>query len=117
MSDQTTFPAGEMVAMAARDWTAPGPGKYEMRDELSPSIRTWVVVESERGRHRLPIARNGVFVIPQLAPGEYTLRAFFAGTPVGTPKTFVLGGANVDVAIPVAEGAVDKSKPDAGEKD
>lgn len=114
---QTTFPAGDMVAMAARDWTAPGPGKYEIKDELSPSLRSWIVVESNVAAIAYPSQQTGIFVIPQLPPGEYTLRAFFSGAPVGTPKTFVLGGGNVDVAIAVVEGAVDKSKPDAGEKD
>jgi hypothetical protein len=114
---QTTFPPGDQVGLAARDWTAPGPGKYEIRDELSPSLRSWVVVESNVAAIAYPAQTTGMFVIPQLPPGEYTIRAFFSGNPVGSPKTFVLGGGNVDVAMPVAEGAVDKGKPDAGEKD
>jgi len=114
---QSTFPAGDMVGMAARDWTAPGPGKYEIKDELSPSIRSWIVVEANVAAIAYPAQQTGVFVIPQLPPGEYTLRAFFSGSPVGTAKTFMLGGGNVDVALQVVEGAVDKSKPDAGEKD
>ena len=113
---QTTFPPGDMVGMAARDWTAPGPGKYEIRDELSPSIRTWVVVESNVAAIAYPSQQTGVFVIPQLPPGEYTLRAFFSGNPVGTPKTFVLGGANVDVAIPVVEGRSTRTSPTPGRK-
>jgi hypothetical protein len=112
---QSTFPAGDMVAMAARDWTAPGPGKYEIRDELSPSVRSWVVVEPNVAAISYP-SSAGMFLIPQLAPGEYTLRAYFNGAPVGTPRSFVLGGMNVDMAISVAEGA-DRSRPDGGEKE
>ena len=59
----TTFPAGEMVAMASRDWTAPGPGKYEIRDELSPSVRSWVVVESNVAAIAYP-TQPRVFVDP-----------------------------------------------------
>ena len=109
---QTTFPPGEMAPMAARDWTAPGPGRYEIRDELSPSIRSWVVVEPNVAAIAYPTSQ-GTFSIPQLANGEYTLRAFFAGSPVGTPKTIALGFAPVEVVISVADGG----RSDAGERD
>jgi hypothetical protein len=110
--NQTTFPAGEMGQGAARDWTAPGPGRYEVRDELSPSIRTWVIVEPNVAAIAYPSAQ-GAFSIPQLAPGEYTLRAFFAGGPVGTPKSVAVAFAPLDVVIPVAAGG----GADAGERD
>jgi hypothetical protein len=109
---QTTFPPGEMVPMAARDWTAPGAGRYEIRDELSPSVRSWVVVEPNVAAIAYPTTQ-GAFVIPQLAPGEYTVKAFFSGSPVGTPRTFVLG-ALADVTIPITEAT---AKVDAGERD
>jgi hypothetical protein len=111
---QSTFPPGEMAALAARDWTAPGPGRYEIRDELSPSVRSWVVVEPNVAAIAYPSVQ-GMFLIPQLAAGEYTLKAFFGGSPAGTPRTFVLGGAVVDIALPVAEGVT--SRLDAGERD
>ena len=60
---QSTFPPGEMVAMASRDWTAPGPGKYEIRDELSPSVRSWVVVEPNVAAIAYP-STQGIFLIP-----------------------------------------------------
>jgi hypothetical protein len=97
---------------AARDWTAPGPGRYEVRDELSPSIRTWVVVEPNVAAIAYPSVQ-GAFSIPQLAPGEYTLKAFFAGSPVGTPKSVAIAFAPLDVALPVADGV----RVDAGERD
>jgi hypothetical protein len=110
--NQTTFPAGEMGQGAARDWTAPGPGRYEVRDELAPSIRTYVVVEPNVAAIAYPSVQ-GAFSIPQLAPGEYTLRAFFTGAPVGTPKSIAVAFAPLDVVIPVADGV----KADAGERD
>jgi len=123
---QSTFPAGEQVAMAARDWTAPGPGRYEIRDELSPSVRSWVVVEPNVAAIAYPTTQ-GMFVIPQLAAGEYTLKAFFGGSPVGSSRTFVLGAAVVDLAIPVGEGSKEaakegakenaSAKPDGGERE
>jgi hypothetical protein len=109
---QSSFPPGDMVAMAARDWTAPGPGKYELRDELSPSVRSWVVVEPHVAGITYPTAQ-GLFSIAQLAPGEYTLKAYFTGSPVGTPKNFLLGAAPVELLMPVAEGV----KTEAGERE
>jgi hypothetical protein len=109
---QTTFPPGEMAAMAARDWTAPGPGRYEIRDELSPSVRSWVVVEPNVAAIAYPTAQ-GAFIIPQLTPGEYTVKAFFSGSSVGTPRTFLLG-AVADVTIPISEAT---AKVDAGERE
>jgi hypothetical protein len=100
---QSTFPAGETAPLAARDWTAPGPGRYEIRDELSPSVRAWVVVDPNVAAVAYP-ARDGSFLIPQLSPGEYTVHAYFGGSPVGAPKSFVLGYVNVDIALSVAEG-------------
>jgi hypothetical protein len=108
--NQTTFPAGEMGQGAARDWTAPGPGKYEVRDELAPSIRTWVIVEPNVAAIAYPSVQ-GAFSIPQLAPGEYTMKAFFAGNPVGTPKSVAVAVAPIEVVMPVAAGV------DAGERD
>jgi hypothetical protein len=102
---QSSFPPGDMVAMAARDWTAPGPGKYELRDEVSPSLRSWVVVEPHVAMVAYP-STQGVFSFSQLAPGEYTIRPYFAGAPVGSPKAVAVGPATVtDLLIPVAEGA------------
>lgn len=106
---QSTFPPGEMRTMGAgRDWLAPGPGKYEIRDELSPSVRSWIVVEPNVAAIAYPNAQ-GAFLLPSLTSGEYTLRAFFAGAPVGTPKTLQLGNTAVDVSLHVAEASDKKS--------
>jgi len=110
---QTSFPPGDMVAMAARDWTAPAPGKYELRDELSPSVRSWVVVEPHAAAVAYP-STQGVFSFSQLAPGEYVIKAYFTGVPVGAPKSVAVGAATVtDVLLPVAEG----TKAEAGERE
>jgi hypothetical protein len=109
---QSSFPPGEMAPLSGRDWMAPAPGKYEIRDELSPSIRSWIIVEPNVVAVTYP-SQQGVFqfVLP-VAPGTYTLRAYFAGAPVGTAKQLTVGAAVADVALVVAEGA-DK-KPDGG---
>jgi hypothetical protein len=106
---QATFPPGETGPLKSRDWTAPGPGKYEIRDELSPSVRSWIVVDANVAAVTYP-SQQGTFVFQNLPPGEYTVRAYFAGNPVGAPKSFQLAGATVDLAMAVGEGG-EKSKP------
>ena len=67
---------------AHREWTAPsGSGKFEFRDEASPSLRFWVVVEPGVADATFP-GRDGAFAFAQLQPGDYLLRAFFQGKPV-----------------------------------
>lgn len=74
-----------MEPEAVRSWTPPGPGKYELRDELSPSLRSWIVVEPRAAEVFFP--NKGEFAI-NLEPGKYTLQAYYSGDPVGTAMPF-----------------------------
>jgi len=65
-----------------RDWTAGSPGRYEIRDELFPSVRTFIVVEPQVVAYAMA-SRSGDFTIDKLPPGELTLRAYFNGKVVG----------------------------------
>jgi hypothetical protein len=74
--------AGETLATKSRTWTPPGPGKYEIRDHYSPSIRSWIVVEPRAVAVAYP-DRKGEFAI-DLEPGTYKLRGYYNGEPIGT---------------------------------
>lgn len=78
---QPTMKADDLQPNAVRSWGAPGPGKYEVRDELFPSIRTFVVVDPQVVQIAYP-SREGAFSFA-LPPGEYILKAFFGGKQVG----------------------------------
>jgi plastocyanin len=107
---QSSFPPGDMVAMATRDWTAPGPGKYELRDENSPSVRSWVVVDPHVAAIAYPNTQ-GVFSFSQLAAGEYTIKTYFGGSPVGTPKAVAVTAASYsEVVMAVVEGVAVKTE-------
>jgi hypothetical protein len=67
---------------APRDWTAASPGRYEVRDAVFPSVRTFIVVEPQVVAYGVP-SRAGEFAIGSLPGGEYTLRAYFNGKVVG----------------------------------
>jgi hypothetical protein len=80
--NQPTFPPGEMGQGAARDWTAPGPGRYEVRDELAPSLRTWIVVEPNVAAIAYPSAQ-GAFRHPPTPTGRIHAEGVFLGIPRG----------------------------------
>ncbi|MBM4374916.1 MAG: hypothetical protein FJ095_07510 [Deltaproteobacteria bacterium] len=72
----------ETKAGGNRTWKPPKAGVFELRDQLAPSLRSWVVVESRTIASSYP-KLNGAFVIRDLEPGAYDLQAYFMGKPVG----------------------------------
>lgn len=78
---QPTMKVEDLQPNAVRTWGAPGPGKYEVRDELFPSVRTFVVVDPQVVQIAYP-TRDGSFAF-SLPSGEYVLKAFFGGKQVG----------------------------------
>jgi hypothetical protein len=83
---QPAFKADNIAPNGTRDWAAPGPGKYEIRDELFPSVRTYVVVDPQVAQIAYP-GRDGAFGF-SLPNGDYVLKAFFNGKPIGKPVNF-----------------------------
>lgn len=81
---QKLLQADDMQPNAIRTWAAQGPGKYEVRDELYPSVRTYVIVDPQVVAVTYPAARDGQFNF-SLPGGEYVLKAFFNGRLVGKP--------------------------------
>jgi hypothetical protein len=64
-----TFPASETKSRATRIWSVPGPGVFEFRDELAPSVRMWVVGEPKAAGIVYPTLK-GEFLM-ELEPGLY----------------------------------------------
>jgi plastocyanin len=98
-----------------RTWTPPGPGKYEIRDQLSPSVRSWVVVEPHVVEVGYPADRKGDFQIA-LEPGTYTLRGYFNGEPVGAelPVTVAPVPAEQPLKAPLVVGEGEGAPPPPG---
>jgi hypothetical protein len=71
---------------AVRTWSAQGAGRYEVRDELFPSVRTFVVVDPQVVQVAYP-GRDGAFGF-SLPGGDYVLKAFFNGRMVGRQIQF-----------------------------
>jgi hypothetical protein len=78
---------GSMDARAVREWKAPaGKQRIEFRDERSPSLRTYVLVEPQAVQTVYPSKDNAFgFALPG---GDYVIKAFFCGKQVG--KSFGL---------------------------
>jgi hypothetical protein len=94
----------------SRTWTPPGPGKYEVRDELAPSVRSWIVVEPKTMAVGFP-DRLGNFAL-DLAPGTYSLRGYHNGEPVGVelPITVTPAPAEQLLRDPLKVAEPDKPK-------
>lgn len=75
--------ASDIEPTKSRRWTPPKPGTYELRDELAPSLRSWIVVEPKAHEVAYVDFKNEFRM--ELDPGAYTLRGYFTGKPVGKP--------------------------------
>lgn len=107
--DDNTFPPSDTEKGGKREWTAPRPGTFEIRDELAPSLRLWVVAEPKVAAISYP-SLKGEFQVTVAEAGEYQVQAYFAGKKVGPAvKAEVtnrdLGLAPIVVAQPDKEDA------------
>ncbi len=83
--NQPSFKPDDLGPNQARSWSPTGAGKFEVRDELFPSVRTFVIVDAQVMAVAYP-GRDGAFGLA-LPAGEYVLKAFFGGKQVGKPVT------------------------------
>ncbi len=101
-----TFEANDLKSKGPRQWKVPASAAvYEMRDELSPSVRSWVVAEPNVAGVAFP-QRDSTFAFDHLPAGDYTLQAYYSGKRVGVAKPVTIKGDAVfelkDV-LPVAD--------------
>lgn len=92
-----TLAPSTMSKGATRRWTALEAGRYEIRDELSPSLDMWVVAEPTVAASTFPTS-DGHFTLSVDGPGPYTVQAYFAGELVGKPMAVVVERRDVDVS-------------------
>jgi hypothetical protein len=86
----TVWKAETINPGAHREWTAQTGGKFEFRDELFPTVRSYVTVDPQVVEIAYP-GRDGAFAM-NLQPGDYVLKAFFAGKQVGKPVSVSVKG-------------------------
>ena len=104
----SSFPPNDTARGATRDWTVPAAGVFEVRDELAPSLRMWVVGEPNVATIAYP-SLKGEFALSVEQPGEYVVQAYFAGKKVGPAKPVTVAARDIDIkTLPVADA---KAKP------
>jgi len=120
---QTTFPPNDTIKGATRDWQVPKAGSFEIRDELAPSLRMWIVAEPNVAAIAYP-SMKGEFMLSVPDDGEYTVQAYFSGKKVGDGLPVTLQGRDVDVgkspikvAAPPKKQAKKDEDKDEDEKD
>jgi hypothetical protein len=93
-------------ANGSREWTATAPGRFEFRDELFPSVRSYIVVDAAAQDFAMPMDRDGNFQFQNVPGGEYSLRAYFSGKPTGKEQSVRVPdrGGQVEVKEPLALG-------------
>ncbi len=94
------------LSNTTRQWTAPsGENTFEFRDELSPSVRGYVVVHPQAVVLTYP-AKDGAFHF-NLQPGEYVIQAWAGKKTTKAAQVAVKGARVVDIkdALNLAEGA------------
>jgi hypothetical protein len=94
-----------------REWSAPsGAGRYEFRDELFPSVRSFVVVEPQVVDIAYP-GRDGAFGLT-LPAGDFVLKAYFGGKAVGRPVSIASKErTTIDLKDPLNVGEASDGKP------
>jgi hypothetical protein len=106
-----SFPAADTLRGAARHWTVPAAGTFEIRDELAPSLRMWVIGEPNVAAIAYP-SMKGEFVLSPPAAGEYTIVAYFAGKKVGSPRLVKVQAQDSDISKePIKVAEEPKAKP------
>ncbi len=93
----TSLAPSTMTKGATRRWTALEAGRYEIRDELTPSLNMWVIAEANVAATAFP-ASDGKFTLNVDEPGQYTVQAYFAGEAVGKPLQVTVERRDVDVS-------------------
>ncbi|HYQ45380.1 MAG TPA: hypothetical protein VER11_25515 [Polyangiaceae bacterium] len=95
-----TFAASDTGPGATRDWSVPGPGVFEIRDDAAPSLRMWIVSEPNLAQAAYP-SMKGDFSLNIQEPGDYVLQAYFAGKKVGPATPVTVAAADVELKGPI----------------
>lgn len=97
--------ANAVAPGSTREWAAAAPGLHVIRDQLFPSVVMYVFVDPNAVEYAMP-DHDGSFgmTLPQ---GDYTLRAFFDGKPVGKDTPIHVGFGGLELREPLTVGGGD----------
>jgi hypothetical protein len=95
-----TFAPSDTGPGATRDWSVPGAGVFEIRDDAAPSLRLWIVAEPNLAQAAYP-SMKGEFSLNVQEPGDYVLQAYFAGKKVGPATPVTVAAADIELKVPI----------------
>ncbi len=99
IKDSQTWKAETINPNGQREFSLPaGGGKFEVRDELFPSLRSFIIVDQFVADIAYP-GRDGAFEL-NLSQGEYVLKAYFNGRVVGTSSITVRDKGTLNLKDP-----------------
>lgn len=110
------FAPSDTIKGNVRAWTVPKAGSYEIRDELAPSLRFWVIAEPNVAGIAYP-SLKGDFLLTVEGEGPHTLQAYFSGKKVGPAKPVEVGARDLDVSREPLKVAEEKKKKKDGDDD
>jgi hypothetical protein len=93
----SSFQPADTLRGANREWSIPAAGTFEIRDELAPSLRMWVIGEPTVAAIAYP-SMKGDFGLTVETPGDYVVQAFFAGKKVGPAIPVTVETADIDLS-------------------
>jgi hypothetical protein len=105
-----SFAASDTARGNSREWSVPKAGTFEIRDELAPSLRMWVVGEPKVAAITYP-SIQGEYKLKVPADGDYQVQAYFAGEKVGPAMPATVSGRDVKVQ-PIVVGKPSTKKGD-----
>lgn len=115
--DFPAFSAAETIGGGIRAWTVPEARAYELRDEAAPSLRSWIVAETNVAAISYP-SLNGDFLLSLPGPGQYRVQAYFCGKKVGAEQTIVVQLRDIELPQPIVVATKDSAGAGAdNEKD
>ncbi len=100
ISGDSTFQPNDTDRGATREWTPTKAGTFEIRDELAPSLRMWVVAEPKVAAITYP-SMKGEFNLMAPVAGEYEVQAYFAGAKVGEALAAAVDGRDLKLPKPI----------------
>jgi len=115
--DDKAFSAADTIKGGIRKWSVPEAHVYEIRDEVAPSLRSWVVGEPNVAAIAYP-SLAGDFILGLAEPGAYKLQAYFCGKKVGAEVAIEIAARDLALPQPLVVGTKESAAAaEALEKD
>ena len=96
LSGNDSFKPDEMLGGGRREWTAPSQGTYTFLDKNFPSLKMVVTVEPGAVDFAFP-THAGAYTFANLPVGDYVVKAYFEGKPVGKPAPVGVKASGAEV--------------------